>query len=95
MHAAFVIASVLLVIVSQVPTRGWLLLVLYHLPSFLTSTLKGKIVLSSLCKMWKMRAIEILSNLVKDTSLIKWGDLEWSTGLFGFCTLSTTSHSVP
>lgn len=36
------------------------------------------------------------SNLVKDTPLTKWDDLELSTGLSGFCALSTTtSHSFP
>lgn len=93
-HGAFVIASVLLVIISQAPTRCWSLLVLYHLPSYFNKTLKGKTVLSSLCKIWKMRAIEILSNLVKVTPLIIWDDLELSAGLFGFCALSTL-YSLP
>lgn len=93
-HTAFVIASVLLVIISRAPTRCWSFLVLYHLV-ILTTALKGKVVLTSLCKVWKMKAILILTNLVKDTPLIKWDDLELSTGLSGFCALSTTSQFFP
>ena len=44
-HAAFVIASVLLVTISQAPTRCWSFLVLYHLV-ILTTALKVKVVVN-------------------------------------------------